>query len=283
MAELAGEWPRLAVLGSPIEHSRSPQLHRAAYRVLGLEWSYDRVEVDDAGLAGFLQGLGGEWRGLSLTMPLKRRVAELVPEVDEVARRTRQGNTILLEHGRAVKAFNTDVHGIVQAFADAGVTRAAHGVVLGGGATAESAVAALGELGASATVAVRDPAKAAAVFGGDVAIRPLDRIEHAVREADVVVSTIPNGAEFALALPERVGGTLLDVAYHPWPSALASRWADAGGHVVSGLEMLLHQAVHQIRIFVAGDPSVPLPRELEVIAAMRAAMAGDAGSPDAVE
>ncbi|HEY6800691.1 MAG TPA: shikimate dehydrogenase, partial [Agromyces sp.] len=75
---------RLAVLGSPIGHSRSPELHRAAYRVLGLDWDYGRVEVDDTGLARFLASLGSEWRGLSLTMPLKRRVAELVPDVDEV-------------------------------------------------------------------------------------------------------------------------------------------------------------------------------------------------------
>lgn len=275
--------PRLAVLGSPIGHSRSPQLHRAAYRVLGLDWDYDRIEVDDAGLARFLAGLGAEWRGLSLTMPLKRRVAELVPDVDAVARRTRQGNTILLEGGRSARAFNTDVHGIVQSLADAGVTHAEHSVVLGGGATAESAVAALGELGASATVAVRDPAKAAAVFGGEVAIRPLDQIDDALREADVVVSTIPNGAEFVLPVPERLGGTLLDVAYHPWPSALASRWSATGGAVVSGLEMLLHQAVHQIRIFVAGDPTVPLADEHAVIAAMRAAVASDAVASDAVE
>ncbi len=264
--------PRLAVLGSPIGHSRSPELHRAAYGVLGLDWDYDRIEVDDAGLACFLAGLGAEWRGLSLTMPLKRRVAELVPDVDEVARRTRQGNTILLEGGRPARAFNTDVHGIVQSLADAGVTHAVHSVVLGGGATAESAVTALEQLGASVTVAVRDPRKLVGVFGREVAIVQLPQSGDALRRADVVVSTIPNGAEFALPVPERAGGTLLDVAYHPWPSALASRWSAAGGAVVSGLEMLLHQAVHQVRIFVSGDPATPLPDEASVIRAMRAAV-----------
>ncbi len=278
-----GDRPRLAVLGSPIGHSRSPELHRAAYGVLGLEWRYDRVEVDDAGLAGFLDGLSDEWRGLSLTMPLKRRVAELVPHVDEVARLTRQGNTILLEGGRPVRAFNTDVHGIVQAFADAGVTIVDRAIVLGGGATAESAVVALRQLGAHVTVAVRNPDKVAGVFGDDVGITTLRDAEEHLRDADAVVSTIPNGAEFALSVPDRLGGTLLDVAYHPWPSALASRWSESGGEVVSGLEMLLHQAVHQIRIFVAGGPEVPLRDEAAVIAAMRAAVASDAGASTAVE
>src|SRR5690606_7040046 len=191
-----------------------------------------------------------------------------------------QGNTILLEDGRPAAAFNTDVHGIVQAFADAGVSRVERGVVLGGGATAESAVAALSELGAVVTVAVRNPAKAAGVFGGEATIVPLADVPELLGTAGAVVSTIPNGADFSLPIPARVAenptraahAPLLDVAYHPWPSALASRWAAAGGEVVSGLEMLLHQAVHQIRIFVSGDPSTPLPEEARVIQAMRSAV-----------
>ena len=265
---------RLAVLGSPISHSRSPQLHLAAYRTLGLDWHYERVEVDDAGLEGLLAGLGLEWRGLSLTMPLKRRVAELVPEVDDVARRTRQGNTILLDAGRPVKAFNTDVHGIVQAFADAGLTEAARATVLGGGATAESAVVALEGLGAEVTLAVRDVAKveASGIFR-TARVVPLSLAHEAIATSDAAVSTIPPGAEFAIALPELTSQqTLLDVAYAPWPTPLAAAWGRAGGTVVHGLEMLLHQAVHQVRVFVAGDPGIPLPDEAAVIQAMRAAV-----------
>ena len=271
MAERA----RLAVLGSPIAHSRSPQLHLAAYRELGLEWSYERVEVDDAGLADFLAGLGAEWRGLSLTMPLKRRVAELVPEVDEVARRTRQGNTILLEAGRPVKAFNTDVHGIVAAVGGAGVNSAGRATVLGGGATAESAVAALTSLGATVTVAVRDVAKVAAsgTFAGSTILPLGPDADAALAVSDAVVSTIPPRAEFPVRLGRlQPAQTLLDVAYAPWPTPLAGAWERAGGRVVHGLEMLLHQAVHQVRIFVTGDATVALPREDAVIRAMRAAV-----------
>lgn len=263
------------MLGSPIGHSRSPQLHLAAYRVLGLDWSYERREVTDDGLAGFLDGLGAGWRGLSLTMPLKRRVAELVTDVDPVARRTRQGNTILLDDGRPVKAFNTDVHGIVQAFADAGVGAAARATVLGGGATAESAVVALESLGADVSVAVRDTGKAAAsgAFATSTRIVSLDEAPVVIAGSDAVVSTIPPNAEIQVILPALgVEQTLLDVAYAPWPTALATAWQTSGGTIVHGLEMLLHQAVHQVRIFVAGDPGTPLPDEQAVIQAMRAAV-----------
>ncbi|AYF99116.1 shikimate dehydrogenase [Protaetiibacter intestinalis] len=266
---------RLAVLGSPIAHSRSPQLHLAAYRVLGLDWDYGRQEVDDAGLAGFLGGLGPEWRGLSLTMPLKRRVAELVPEVDDVARRTRQGNTILLDGGAPVKAFNTDVHGVVAALEDAGVRAPRRATVLGGGATAESAAVALEHLGAEVVVAVRDVAKvtASGAFGAARIVALGPEADAALAASDAAVSTIPPGAEFAVALPAlRPEQTLLDVAYAPWPTPLAAAWEAAGGRVVHGLEMLLHQAVHQVRIFVAGDPGIPLPGEESVIRAMRAAV-----------
>lgn len=263
------------MLGSPIGHSRSPELHRAAYGVLGLDWDYDRVEVDDAGLERFLSSLGREWRGLSLTMPLKRRVAELVPEVDEVARRTRQGNTILLDAGRAVRAFNTDVHGIVQALADAGVASARRATVLGGGATAESALVALESIGAEVTVAVRDVTKvtASGTFPSVRIVALGPDADAALAESDAAVSTIPPGAEFSFELPAlRADQTLLDVAYAPWPTPLAAAWTASGGTIVHGLEMLLHQAVHQIRIFVAGDPSTPLPEETAVIRAMRAAV-----------
>ena len=263
------------MLGSPIGHSRSPQLHLAAYRTLGFDWSYERREVTDDGLAGFLDGLGAGWRGLSLTMPLKRRVAELVADVDPIARRTRQGNTILLDDGTPVKAFNTDVHGIVQAFADAGVTAATRATVLGGGATAESAVVALESLGAEVAVAVRDTARAAASasFASSTRIVALDDATALIADSDAVVSTIPPNAEFTVTLPSLGGAqTLLDVAYAPWPTTLASAWQHAGGTIVHGLDMLLHQAVHQVRIFVSGDPEVALPDEGAVIRAMRAAV-----------
>ncbi len=242
--------------------------------MLGLDWEYDRHEVTDDGLADFLGSLDARWRGLSLTMPLKRRVAELVPEVDPIARATRQGNTILLDRGRPVRAFNTDVHGVTQAFADAGVSAPTRATVLGGGATAESAAFALTALGADVTIAVRDVEKASA-SGAFAAVRVIALADSsaALAASEAVVSTIPPNAEFSVEIPA-LGSeqTLLDVAYSPWPTSLAAGWEAAGGSIVHGLEMLLHQAVHQVRIFVSGDPGSPLPDEPAVIRAMRAAV-----------
>jgi shikimate dehydrogenase len=262
---------RLAVLGSPIGHSRSPELHRAAYDVLGFDWEYGRAEVPAGGLAGFLAGLGDDWRGLSLTMPLKREVAALVPDLDDVAVRSGQANTIVLGDDGA-RAFNTDVAGIVDALADAGVTRPACAVVLGAGATAESAVIAARELGAAVTVAARSPEKAAGAraFGEATAVHLADA---PLADADVVISTVPGGVDLGLDIPAlRPEQALLDVVYHPWPTPLAASWRSRGGAIVDGLGMLLHQAVRQIRIFAHGDPAVPLPREDAVILAMRDAV-----------
>ncbi|QHC68477.1 shikimate dehydrogenase [Rathayibacter sp. VKM Ac-2759] len=271
---------RLAVLGSPIAHSKSPALHAAAYGVLGLEWSYTAVEATEATLA---EVIGSErWRGLSLTMPLKHAVRPLLAEEDLVARATGAVNTVLVE-GERLRGFNTDVAGIVRALAEAGVTSAERVDVLGGGATAASAIAAAAELGASrVTATLRSPEKAAALepvaTALGVALDVRSFAEWGRGEPHpLVVSTLPGGAADALEVPDAVAGssTLFDVAYSPWPSALALRWRAAGSPVVSGFGMLLHQALVQVRIFVGGDPAVPLPQEDAVLAAMRTAVPAD--------
>ncbi|TPW76338.1 shikimate dehydrogenase [Schumannella soli] len=265
---------RLAVLGSPIGHSQSPALHRAAYGVLGLDWEYDRAEVTDAELEGFLAGLGPEWLGLSLTMPLKRRLIELVDDVDPVARATGQANTLLFTP-EGPRVFNTDVAGIVDAVREAGGADPRRVLVLGGGATARSAVAAGHEFGAEVLLAARAPERVADAGGAEVV--PLAAADLA--GADLVVSTIPGGVDIPVVVPAlRADQLLLDVVYHPWPTPLAARWQVSGGALVHGLGMLLHQAVRQIRIFRSGDPELPLPDEAAVLAAMRAAVHGEAPS-----
>ncbi|SMH39424.1 shikimate dehydrogenase [Rathayibacter oskolensis] len=275
---------RLAVLGSPIAHSKSPALHAAAYRVLGLDWSYTAVETTEATLAEVVAG--SPWHGLSLTMPLKHAVRPLLAEEDLVARVTGAVNTVLVERGSGesrLLGFNTDVAGIVRALGEAGVASADRIEVLGGGATAASALAAAAELGAAlVTVTTRSPERAAALepvaaaVGVALAIRPLSEWDRG-EPHPLVVSTLPGGAADALRVPDPVAAssTLFDVAYSPWPSRLALLWQEAGSPVVSGFGMLLHQALIQVRIFVGGDPSLPLPREDEVLAAMRVAVAED--------
>jgi shikimate dehydrogenase len=260
---------RLAVLGSPIAHSRSPLLHAAAAEVLGLDWRYERVEATEESLPGLLAGLGDEWVGLSLTMPLKRAVLPLVPQHDALVDRLGLANTVRL--GVHPHLANTDVGGIEAVLREhSGAGRA---VVLGGGATAASALEALGRLGVrERIVAARRPEVAArqlaGLADGFVLLADAD-----LRRADVVVSTLPGHAEVEVPLPGTVAGaTLLDVAYDPWPTTIGARWLAAGGRLLHGLDMLIEQAVLQVRVFTDADPDEPVPREDAIRAAMRAAV-----------
>jgi shikimate dehydrogenase len=263
------------VLGSPIAHSKSPALHRAAYSVLGLDWTYEAIEVTGERLPAFLDSLDGSWRGLSLTMPLKRDVLPLLDEQDELSELTGGANTVVLEDGR-VRGFNTDVFGITEALRSSGVHHVAAVHILGGGATAASAIAAVAQLGARRIlVSVRTPARAErlAVLGSrlgvDVDIRTPENTDFPV--PDLVVSTLPGGVDAGVPFDDttRSSTALLDVAYDPWPSALAREWTAAGGRVVPGIDMLVHQAVAQVRAFVGGSPGIALPDETAVLAAMK--------------
>lgn len=269
---------RLAVLGSPIAHSKSPLLHEAAYAALGLDWSYEAIEMSGERLPTFIDSLDASWRGLSLTMPLKRDVLPLLDTVDHIAELTGGANTVLFDHG-ARHGFNTDVFGIVEAFRAAGVERLATAQVIGGGATAASAIVALSQLGVlGILVSVREPRKVTALIelgealGIDVVVRRLD--EGSFGTPDAVISTLPGHSEFDLDFPSEVRehGILFDVAYDPWPSTLARQWAAVDGVVISGIEMLVLQALAQVRVFVNGNPEAPLDDEERVLSAMRAAV-----------
>ncbi|MFD5745171.1 shikimate dehydrogenase [Streptomyces massasporeus] len=245
---------RAAVLGCPIAHSLSPVLHRTAYQELGLAgWTYDRFEVDEAGLPAFLETLGPEWAGLSLTMPLKRAVIPLLDEISETAASIDAVNTVVrTEDGRRI-GDNTDIPGIVAALREHGIDKVDAAAVLGAGATASSALAALSRIcPGEITVYVRSEARATEMRQWaerlDVAVRIADwaDAEQALR-APLVISTTPAGVTDALArsVPERPA-TLFDVLYDPWPTDLAARWSAYGGAVVSGLDLLVHQAVLQV-------------------------------------
>ena len=227
------------------------------------------MELRPEQLPGWLGQLGPEWAGLSLTMPLKQTVLPLLDEVGELAAATGAANTVVLDGGRR-RGDNTDVGGIVAALREAGCVSAGHGVVLGGGATAASALAALAELGDRAPrVLVRDPSRtgplraAAARLGVHPRVRGLGELAEALAgDPDVVVSTLPAGAADALPLgpPQPRRAVLLDVVYAPWPTALARAWH---GPVVGGAAMLLHQAARQVELMTGR----PAPLE-----AMRAAL-----------
>ncbi|WP_445399723.1 shikimate dehydrogenase [Streptomyces sp. LE64] len=253
-ARRATDRTRAAVLGSPIAHSLSPVLHRAAYAELGLDaWSYDRFEVDEAALPGFLAGLGPQWAGLSLTMPLKRAVIPLLDEVSDTAAAVEAVNTVVLTEDGRRTGDNTDVPGMVAALRERGVETVDSAAVLGAGATASSALAALARIcTGEITAYVRSAARAAEMrqWGErlGIEVRTADWADAArALRAPLVIATTPAGTTDALAaeVPERPA-TLFDVLYEPWPTALAARWSAHGGAVVSGLDLLVHQAVLQV-------------------------------------
>ncbi|WP_318217753.1 shikimate dehydrogenase [Streptomyces sp. SCL15-6] len=254
---------RAAVLGSPIAHSLSPVLHRAAYAELGLEgWTYDRFDVDEEALPGFFDKLGTEWAGLSLTMPLKRAVIPLLDGISETAASVDAVNTVVFTEDGRRTGDNTDIPGMVAALREHGIERVDTAAVLGAGATASSALAALARVcTGEVTAYVRSEARAAEMRGWaerlDVDVRIADwaHAEQALH-APLVVATTPAGTTDALAaaVPE-MPGTLFDVLYDPWPTALAARWSAYGGAVVSGLDLLLHQAVLQVEQMTGRAPA----------------------------
>jgi shikimate dehydrogenase len=260
-----------AVLGQPVAHSLSPVLHGAAYAELGLTgWTYERVEIGDGpALRGFVEALGPQWVGLSLTMPLKRLVQPLLATLSPVAAAVGSVNTVVLRDGGR-SGHNTDVHGIVEALREGGVGALSPGgsVVLGGGATAASAVAALADLGdREPTVVVRAAARAgevleaAARLGARPRVVEFHELDAAVLGGcSAAVSTVPAaGAPAVTSVIDRSGpvrGVLLDVVYQPARTPAMAAWERAGGTVVGGFVMLLHQAVEQVRLFSGRTPSV---------------------------
>jgi shikimate dehydrogenase len=270
----------LAVLGSPVAHSLSPTLHAAAYEVLGVPFTYGRHEVASGGLGAFVGGLGPEWRGLSLTMPLKREVLPLLdrttPLVDELGVANTVAFRTVGDHVERLGA-NTDVEGLVRPVEALGHLPG-EATVLGGGATAASALTAAVRLGAVLVrVFLRDPAKSRRLV--DLAVRLGVSLEvHALTELPgthhgFVLSTLPGGAADQLDLvPSDPDAVLFDVAYEPWPTTAATRWSDAGARVLNGLDMLTEQAIGQIRFFLTGDQDQLLPDEAAVRRAMRSSV-----------
>jgi shikimate dehydrogenase len=268
---------RCAVLGSPIEHSLSPALHRAAYAELGLiDWEYQRHRVDEDQLAGFVRGLDASWRGLSLTMPLKVEALRL-GEPDEVSVLAGAANTLIFEQTGA-RAYNTDVGGLVSAFAASGVTKINSAVVLGSGATARSAIISAAQMGASRIELVarrvdharNSLAPLAKQLGLELSVSGWGSIG----TGDVLISTVVKGATDPIAEQcAEVAPVIFDVIYDPWPTALAAAGEQAGRTVLNGLDLLVHQAVGQLRLMTGRevDPSILLTAGRAALAAAHGA------------
>lgn len=260
---------KAAVLGSPVAHSRSPQLHLAAYRALGLDdWTYDRIECTDAELPSLVGGLGPEWVGVSVTMPGKFAALRVADERTERAELVGSANT-LVRTAHGWRADNTDVDGVAGALEHriGGPRRALRrAIVLGSGGTAPAAVVALAGVGVTdIAVAARNADAAARLvelgtrLGVTTSFCDLTHgaLGDLAARADVLVSTIPADAAAPYAAALAPVPVLLDAIYDPWPTPLAAAVAARGGEVISGLQMLLHQAFSQVEQFTGR----PAPRQ----------------------
>jgi shikimate dehydrogenase len=252
---------RCAVLGSPIAHSLSPVLHRAAYDALGLSgWRYDACEVDETQLRPFVDGLDDTWRGLSLTRPLKRVILPLLHQLGETAHVTGVVNTVLLGSNGQRIGDNTDTPGLVNALREVGVARAESAVIAGAGATAASAVLAMHRLGVrDILVFARSPGRAAELqeLAGRLRMRLLARnlTGDLAASADLLVSTLP--ADACPAALARVAPVVFDVVYHPWPTPLVDAASRHGAVTLDGLDLLVHQAALQVEAMLE-VPVAPL-------------------------
>lgn len=271
---------RCAVIGSPIAHSLSPLLHRTAYAELGLTdaYRYDAFEVTPATLPGFVAGLGPEWVGLSVTAPNKQALLDQ-GEPDPIAVELQAGNTLILgPDGAAHRVYNTDVTGLLAALARAGVDRADTAVLVGAGATARSSLWAAGRLGVrEVVICARDAGRARdslADIAGRAGIellvqpfgRPPDLPDAWAGRADLLISTVPvDLPPYLAAALVRQAATVFEVVYNNYPSRLDRAARAAGVRSLDGLDMLVGQAIDQIRLMTGRDAD-PAP----LLAACRA-------------
>jgi shikimate dehydrogenase len=247
---------KAAVLGSPIAHSLSPVLHNTAFKLLGLDGSYQAIEVTSGGLADFLSNQGSNFDYLSLTMPLKEEVLTIAESssitVDPHSLQIQSTNT-LIRDGVTWRASSTDGSGFIKALANAGYDHFDSVLILGAGGTARAVAGALDEIASNVAVMGRSVRRNSGIAACFKKVDPEfiiwnDSID--LRSYDLVVNTTPSGAADLVAenIPSKVEGLLFDVLYKPWPTLIATRWADAGGEVIGGLELLLYQGIDQINL-----------------------------------
>ena len=238
-----------AVLGSPITHSLSPLLHSLAYERLGLKARYEASEVKAGDLAKFLAGT--DKNALSLTMPLKEEALKVADIVSDVAGKISCGNTLSLNKG-VWSLTSTDVSGFDNALKMHGIDKVDSVLIIGAGATARAAIASVSAITTSVAVVSRNPEREAAMNQAslvDVTYLPWE-VTSQINNAALVINTTPNqAADFFTWSINSPSGTFFEVLYHPWPTSMSKVWSKSSGHVIDGLDLLIHQAISQIEIF----------------------------------
>ena len=238
-----------AVLGSPINHSLSPLLHSLAYEHLGLKAQYEAIEVRAGELKKFLAET--DKNALSLTMPLKEEALKVADIVSDVAARISCGNTLSLNKG-VWSLTSTDVSGFDHALHMHGLEEIESVLIIGAGATARAAVSSVSQITKSVSVISRNPDREAAMNQAssvDVTYLPWEFTSQ-INTANLVINTTPNqAADFFASSINSPSGTFFEVLYHPWPTSMSQLWSESSGHVIDGLDLLIHQAISQIEIF----------------------------------
>ena len=268
------------MLGKPIRHSLSPVIHAAGFAAAGLlTWSYTAIECSEAELPDLVAGMGPEWAGLSVTMPLKETALAIADVASPMAKATGAANTLVHRPDGSWYADNTDVPGMIRVLADLGVPPAPGVTVLGGGGTARAALAAAAHLGTAEVIvvtrrreALTELEPAAEALG--IRLIGVDWADAAAAfDTDTVISTVPKGAadELGAAVSWRPGSVLFDAIYDPWPTPLAEAAAANGARIASGLDLLLAQALGQFEQFtgVAPAPEAPMREALRAAASLR--------------
>ena len=243
---------KAAVIGSPITHSLSPKIHRKAYEILGLEASYNAIEVTEASFPDFFSGLQSEdvastWSGFSLTMPLKEIVLRHCESADSITMAINSGNTLYRREG-SWKVTSTDFLAfryLLDVSMDAKVA------IIGGGGTARAAIGALNTKVKSVDVLLRSENRMPALIKAapNLTVNYLDMSEP-LDKYDLIIQTTPSNVFDQYALnTKRADGVLLEALYKPWPTKLVEHYEGLGGRIISGKELLVEQALHQIELF----------------------------------
>ncbi len=243
---------RGAILGSPVTHSLSPLLHSQAFEYLGIKGSYERHEVSEEGLLDFFSHRSEEFDYLSLTMPLKEVALQLPVSIDTTATRIQSSNTLYFRNN-IWNLTSTDGSGFIAALKNAGHNEFEKVLVLGAGGTARAVVGSLDGIAKNVSVFGRTSTRRE-VLESSVAQSSFEYLRWSDSpefwQYDLVVNTTPAGAADLLADSLHSGDAKLffDVIYKPWPTVLGSRWSDAGGEVINGLELLLYQGISQLSL-----------------------------------
>lgn len=262
---------RLAVLGQPISHSRSPAMQNAALAELGLdgEWSYEAIEVAPDDFDALVRAMPDDgFVGANVTVPHKLAALSVADEASEAARTIGAANTLIFVAGR-IAAENTDAAGLLEALPDApGGKRA---LVLGAGGSARAVIWALTAHGADVSIWNRTASRAeglAAELGARL-VRADAGVPLSAADYDLIVNATTvgmgiGGADLkslpvdADCLSDR--HQLVDLAYGPADTELVRAAKARGAQVVDGLEVLVRQGAASLRIWTGMEPPLDTMR-----------------------